>query len=131
MLARLTKAHVAHRVSEAQINQFIQSWALLECVQKRMREFNYAGRAARTADHFKDASKDVAKLLLVFKQVIGTTWARAVQPNLVSAVTLGPQRLRVPWREVAEVMRRTGKDSPGAFVRDHVERLTPFYSWAP
>lgn len=131
MLNAAIKAHVAHRVSEAQIRQFIRSWALLECVQQRMREFNGAGRAARAQEHSKDATADVRKLVDTFKKVIGTTWAAAVQPNQNANVTLGPQRLRVPWREVREVMRRTGTEAPAAYVRSHVSALTPFYTWDP
>ena len=64
-----------------------------------------------------------------FKEVIGLSWAQAVQPNQVSKVTVGAQRLRVPWREVAEVMTRRGDDAPAAYVRRHVHALTPFFTW--
>ena len=132
MLNAAIKAHVASRVSEAQISAFIRSWALLECVQKRMRAFIYSARTADGAGR-RDATADVNKLVARFKDkdVIGTTWAQAVRPNQTSHVTVGTQRLRVPWREVAEVMRRTGKDAPSQYVRDHVGRLTPFFSWDP
>ena len=129
MLNAAIKAHVAHRVSEAQIDQFIRAWALLECVQQRMRDFNYAGRLARKGEHYADATADVRKLVSHFKSVIGHTWATVVRPNVVSHVTVGPQRLKVPWKEVAGVMQRTGVDAPAAFVRSHVTALTPFFSW--
>jgi len=129
MLNAAIKAHVSHHVSEAQINQFIRSWALLECVQKRMREFIYPGRSHRERGGFADATADVDRLVARFKAVIGSTWAQAVQPNQVSHVTVGAQRLRVPWREVAQVMTRQGDDAPAAYVRRHVHALTPFFTW--
>lgn len=129
MLNGAIKAHVSHHVSEAQINQFIRSWALLECVQKRMREFIYPGRSHREHGGFANATVDVNKLVDRFKAVIGSSWAQAVRPNQVSHVTVGAQRLRVPWREVAEVMTRQGDDAPAAYVRRHVQDLTPFFTW--
>ena len=130
MLNAAIKAHVEHRVSEAQISAFIRSWALLECVQKRMREYIYMGRKSDEAG-VRDASADVKKLVEKFKRVIGSTWAQAIAPNQTSHVTKGPQRLRVPWKEVAGLMQRTGSESPARFVRDHVSALTPFFSWDP
>ena len=131
MLNAAIKAHVAHRVSEAQINAFIRSWALLECVQKKMREFIYPGRSARQVPNLADANRDVARLVERFKAVIGTTWFQAVRPNQTSHVTTGAQRLMVPWREVAAVMNRTGAEAPATYVRNHVTPLTPFFTWDP
>ena len=129
MLNAAIKAHVSHRVSEAQINQFIRSWALLECVQKRMREFIYPGRAFRGRGGLADATADVDALVDHFKEVIGATWAQAVHPNQTCQVTEGAQRTRVPWREVAEVMCRQGDEAPATYVRKHVHALTPFFTW--
>ena len=129
MLNAAIKAHVAHRVSEVQICNFIRSWALLECVQKQFREFIYAGRAKTSGSHAIDATADVKKLVMKFKEVIGSTWAAATTPNEVSHVTLGPQRQVLPWVEVADVMARQGDQAPAAFIRAHVSQLTPFFEW--
>lgn len=125
------KAHVNHFVSEAQITSFLASWALLECVQKRMRELMYArtGTRAPHAPHSVDATPDVDKLVAELKRVVGSTWAAATQPSAHSQVTTGHKRGSVPWREVAAVMRRTGDDAPAAFIRRHVSALTPFFEW--
>ena len=71
----------------------------------------------------------MAKLVDKFKEVIGTTWAHITRANTVSHVTTGPRRGGVPWKETAEVMRRSGKDAPDAFIRRHVSALTPFFEW--
>ena len=128
MLNAAIKAHVAHRVSEVQIRQFVESWALLECVQERMRNLMYAGREHGRA-HDVDATPDVRTLVEKFKSVIGSTWAQAIQPNTTSHVTEGAQRTQLPWREVAAVMQRQGDEAPAAYVRKHVAELTPFFTW--
>ena len=52
MLNAAIKAHVLHQVSHAQIKQFLANWALLECVQERMRDYIYGGRAGvRRSSH--------------------------------------------------------------------------------
>ena len=95
-----------------------------------MREYIYAGRTQGGArNHAADARADVDKLVNIFKKTIGDTWAKAVKPNTTSQVTEGPQRLRRPWIEVAEVMKRKGNAAPAAFVRSHVSALTPFFTW--
>jgi len=130
MLNAAIKAHVAHRVSEVQIRQFVESWALLECVQERMRNLMYAGRE-HGRSHDVDATPDVRALVEKFKSVIGTTWAQATQRNTTSHVTEGSQRARLPWVEVAGVMQRQGDEAPAAYVRKHVAELTPFFTWRP
>ena len=124
------KDHVSHFVSEAQVSHFVQNWALLEQVQAHMREFAYGPGAGQAAlSHQIDASADVATLVEKFKEVIGTTWAQVTRQNTVSHVTKGPQRTRVPWRETAEVMRRSGRDAPEAYIRRTVSALTPYFEW--
>jgi hypothetical protein len=131
MLNAAIKAHVNHFVSEAQIRQFILNWSLLECVQEHMRILAYGtnSRAAQTSHHV-DATPDVTTLVNKFKEVIGTSWAQITKRNTTSHVTKGPQRTRVPWRETAEVMRRSGKDAPEVYIRKQVSALTPFFEWA-
>jgi hypothetical protein len=130
MLNAAIKAHVCHRVSETQIAQFVQQWALLESVQDRMHQFMYPGRSAG-GRHTVDATPDVYKLVAKFKTVIGTTWVQAITPNANSHVTKGPQRQVRPWVEVRQVMARTGDDEPATYIREHVSRLTGFFSWLP
>jgi hypothetical protein len=130
MLNAAIKAHVNHFVSEAQVTNFIANWSLLECVQAHMREMAYGSPSlAAGHSHQIDAGADVAKLVDKFKEVIGTTWAHITRANTVSHVTTGPRRGGVPWKETAEVMRRSGKDAPDAFIRRHVSALTPFFQW--
>ena len=130
MLNAAIKAHVEHRVSETQITQFVQSWALLECVQERMQNFLHPGHDP-SARHMIDATPDVNKLVAKFKSVIGITWAAAIAPNVNSHVTQGPQRASRPWVEVRNVMARTGPDEPAAYVVSQVAPLTPFSAWLP
>ena len=129
MLNAAIKAHVSHFVSEAQIRRFVQNWALLERVQEHMRTLAYGQPAERARAHQIDAGPDVATLVTAFKSTIGTTWAQVTRRNTVSHVTTGPQRGGVPWREVAAVMRRPGRDSPDAYIRQYVSRLTPYFEW--
>ena len=130
MLNAAIKAHVEHRVSETQITQFVQSWALLECVQERLHNLMYPGREPG-GRHNVDATGDVNKLVAQFKKVIGATWAAAITPNANSHITLGPQRQQRLWIEVRNVMARTGSDEPAAFVTAYISRMTPFVGWLP
>jgi hypothetical protein len=129
MLNGAIKAHVQHRVSEVQIAQFVEQWALLECVQVRMRRFMYAGRASAATGHSVDAKPDVDNLVAKFKDIIGGTWAHAIRRNTVSHVTKGAQRNKRPWVEVREVMAKTGADEPGTYIRKQVAGLSGFFSW--
>ena len=130
MLNAAIKAHVSHFVSETQVRNFVQNWALLEQVQQHMRAMAYGpGAAGDGLSHQIDASADVAKLVKKFKEVIGTTWAQVTRRDTVSHVTTGPQRSAVPWRETAAVMRRAGRDAPEAYIRRKVSELTPFFEW--
>ena len=113
MLNAAIKAHVLHQVSHEQIVNFLGNWALIESVQERLRMYSYGGRRkARLTSHTPDPTTDVNKLVAVFKEVIGTTWAAAIRPNTNCHVTTGPQRQMVPWREVIATMSRTGADAP-------------------
>ena len=125
------KTHVCNRLSEVQIAKFVESWALLEHIQGRMRDYIYSGRTTSTHGHSIDPTADVNKLVGIFKKIIGATWAEATRRNDNCTVTEGSQRARTPWSEVADVMARTGPDSPAQYVRDHVHKLTPFFTWAP
>ena len=131
MLNAAIKAHVAHHISEAQIRQFVANWALLEVVQQRLRAMMYSQRGERNRSSTVDATPDVNKLVGVFKQVIGNSWAQATTPNTVSHVTTGSGRARLPWLEVRSVMARRGDDAPHVYIRKHVRELTPFFSWMP
>jgi hypothetical protein len=133
MLNAAIKAHVLHQVSHVQISQFLASWALVESVQDRMRDYIHGAHAgAACASHSADATADVNKLVELFKSIIGTTWVQAIRPNTVSHVTVGHQRTRVPWREVQATMARTGEDAPHRQVRKHVTHLTQFFEgWDP
>jgi hypothetical protein len=131
MLNAAIKAHVCHRVSEAQISKFVEQWALLECVQSRMRNFMYSGRAAGRGRHTVDATLDVNQLVAEFKNVVGSTWAHATRANLNCHVTKGAARQVRPWAEVARVMARTGEDEPATYVRKQVSQLTGFFAWLP
>ena len=132
MLNAAIKAHVMHQVSHAQITNFLANWALLECVQERMRDYIYGGRpGVRRASHHADASADVNTLVEEFKNVIGDTWAKAVTPNSLSHVTEGRKAKRVPWREVRDSMRQSGADAPHRVIEKHVSALTRFFTWAP
>ena len=131
MLNAAIKAHVCHRISDVQIQHFIQSWALLESVQRRMRDYIYPGRTANAHGHHSvNATPDVDRLVERFKEVIGKNWQAATAPNKVSHVTVGAARTKKPWTEVEEVMARTGADAPAAYIRSHVLELTkPFFGW--
>ena len=132
MLNAAIKAHVQHQVSHTQIENFIRNWALLECVQERLRDYIYGGRqGVRRASHHADPTTDVNTLVDEFKAVIGDTWAKAITPNTTSHVTVGHQRARVPWREVAAAMRRPSPESPHEEIHRHVSHLTRFFPWAP
>lgn len=131
MLNGAIKAHVEQRISQTQIAEFVHSWALLECVQERMRHLIYPGRESGNASHTIDATPDVNSLVAVFKKLIGTTWAKAISPNINCHVTEGPNRNRRPWIEVRDVMARTGAQEPAAFITKHVSDLTPFFTWQP
>ena len=131
LLNNAIKQHVAHQVSEHQIRTFVANWALLEVVQSRLRDLRNRNRNHNSLAHFGDCTNDVAKLVELFREHVGRTWAAATMPNTVSHVTLGPQRARLPWLEVRGVMRRAGADAPHVFIRRHVSSLTPFFSWRP
>ena len=130
MLNAAIKAHVNHFVSQAQIKHFVANWAMLECVQEHMRLLAYGPGASYARAHHVDAGPDVATLVDKFKSVIGTTWAQVTRPNIQSHVTSGPRCGRLPWREIAEVMRRAGHDAPDAYIRRYVSRLTPYFEWS-
>ena len=74
-------------------------------------------------------TRDVHRLLEIFRKEVGRTWAEATSRNSVSHVTEGPGRQTQPWREVENVMRRAGDDAPHVYVRQYVTRLTPFFAW--
>ena len=85
MLNGAIKAHVGAHVSEAQIRNFIESWACLETVQKHMREVleenkaekHWRGRHVRT---------DIDLLKKFFRDSIGGTWAEAIRPDTTHRV---------------------------------------------
>ena len=132
MLNAAIKAHVLHQVSHTQISQFLSNWALLECVQERLRDYVYGGRPnVVRASHAADATHDVNKLKAAFKKIIGATWAEAIKPNTNRHVTKGHAHRKPPWREMAEMMRRADADAPHLVIRRHVTGLTPFFNWAP
>ena len=83
------------------------------------------------SSHAVNATPDVNTLVPKFKSVIGTTWTQAISPNNNSHVTKGPQRQQRPWVEVRQVMARTGDDEPATYIRNHVSKLTGFFSWEP
>lgn len=135
MLNAAIKAHVEHQVSHIQIGNFLRNWALLECVQQRLKAYIYGGRnRVLRSSHSVDARPDVDRLLGELKKVVGATWAQATAPNVDCQVTVGHQRSMRPWVEVAQSMRgpfRKPADAPHAQIRKHVETLTSFYNWMP
>ena len=125
------KMHVRHHVSETQIANFVESWALLEHVTQCMRDNLYSAREMSTANHSINPKADVDDLVKVFKETIGSTWATATRAKTESQVTEGSDSAQTPWREVARVMARSGADSPAEYVRSRVLPLTQsFYHWA-
>ena len=123
------KDHVAGHVSEEQIREFVANWALLEAVQSRLYALRNQHRHANTLGHGPDVTRDVHRLLDIFRRVVGRTWAEATSRNSVPHVTEGPGRQTQPWREVRDVMQRAGRDAPHVYVRQYVTRLTPFFAW--
>ena len=130
MLNAAIKAHVAHHVSEAQIRDFVANWALLEAVQDKLRTLRHRNWSANPATHGFIPDADVNKLVKLFCDTIGDTWAKATAPNSVSHVTQGPQRAQVPWAEVRATQRARGEEAVHRFVGRHISKLTSFFPWA-
>ena len=124
------KSHVDMHVSEEQITKFVSNWALLEAVQREMRQVLYANRAERDW-RGRDVDEDVRKLKEFFRTAIGSTWAEATRPTEVRKVTDGPDRQIRPWKEIERVMARRGTDAPHAYIRKYVVDMTLFYPWLP
>ena len=124
MLNAAIKSHVLHHVSDDRVQDFLANWALLETIIKHVRQ------ASDGKSHQVNATADVNTLIKEFRKVIGTDWATATTARTNSQVTVGPQRTKLPWREVAEVARRSGSDATHAVVRRHVTQLTGFFPWA-
>ena len=126
------KSHVDMHVSEEQINKFVSNWALLEEVQRHMREILYSNRAER---HWRgrDVDEDVKALIKFFRENIGATWEEATsaaKPG--TSVTEGSDRQVRPWKEIERVMARRGSDAPHAYIRDYVLEMTgDFFDWMP
>jgi len=126
------KQHVAHHVSETQVKDYCMSHALIETIQKDMRELLYGSRAAHHGSHNVDATTDVNKLVERMKAVVGTTWQAATQPKTTASVVTGPTaslRKAAPWTEVETAMERAGNDHPSHVIRQKVKDLTPFFQW--
>ena len=122
------KSHVDTHVSEAQINNFVEDWAFVETVSAHLREIIYSNRADR---HWRgrNVRADIEELKAFFRQSIGRTWAEATRPTSGLTVTRGADRSMPPWEEVSRVMRRTGDDAPHIYIRNYVDRLTPYFDW--
>ena len=122
------KSHVDTHVSEAQINNFVEDWAFVETVSAHLREIIYSNRADR---HWRgrNVRADIEELKAFFRQSIGSTWAQATRPTSQLTVTRGADRSMPPWEEVSRVMRRTGDDAPHIYIRNYVDRLTPYFDW--
>lgn len=118
------KGHVGTRVSEAQIENFLEDWALLENVQDRMRLI-----AHDSSSHEANARRDVASLVALFKREIGTTWAAAIRPNTVPHVSNSPVRQVTPWAEKLGLAQRTGDAAPLNHVRNILRNLSSFFPW--
>ena len=80
MLNGAIKAHVGAHVSEAQIRNFIESWACLETVQKHMREVLEENKAEK---HWRgrNVRTDIEMLVEFFRKNIGKTWAEAIKDD--------------------------------------------------
>lgn len=129
LLNAAIKEHVASRVSEQQIKTFVANWALLECVQARLRDLRERNWN-HTNLHALDATPDVTDLLEIFRVTVGRTWRAATSPNSNAKVTQGPKRQKRPWVEVRHVMERGGTDAPHVFIRGHVHALSrQFFEW--
>jgi len=124
------RSHVDTRVSEKQITNFVADWALVEAVQAQMRRLLFGNRAER---HWRgrDASVDVETLKTFFRDKIGATWTQATRANTTPHVLQGPDRGVSPWREVRDVMARTGRDAPHEYIQRYVAEMTPFFQWSP
>ena len=129
LLNAAIKGHVAQHVSEAQINNFVADWPLIESVMKRLRDLRRRNWSGKIASHTANATNDVNRLKEIFRRTIGRTWAEATSRNRTPHVTKGPQRQKLPWVEVRNVMRRGGDDAPHAYIRKHLTEYTPFFSW--
>ena len=133
MLNGAIKAHVGSHVSEAQISNFVASWATLETVQKHMRELLEQNQAEK---HWRgrDVKSDIKKLKKFFRDCIGSTWAEAIDAN-TSARIVRPaaagRSVKKPWKQVEEVMARRGERAPHAYVARYVRDMTSFFEWLP
>jgi hypothetical protein len=130
LLNHAIKSHVGYHVSEEQITNFLRDWPLLESVLEQMRGILYANRAERDW-RGRDVDADVATLKAFFRKAIGSTWAEAIHPTTTLKIVRGTERGVKPWVEVARVMARTGNDAPDAYIREYVQRLTPYFTWRP
>lgn len=122
------KSHVSTRVSETQINNFVDQWAFVEAVSAHLRGLLYSDRAARYW-RGRNARADIDTLKAFFRRSIGSTWAEATRPTNRLTVTTGADRTMPPWEEIARVMRRTGADAPHVYIRNYVESMTPYFEW--
>ena len=122
------KSHVDMHVSETQIENFIDDWALLETVQSSMRGLIYVNRAEK---HWRgrDVRADIETLKAHFRTSIGTTYAQAMRPTTALRVTSGAERQTKPWVEVAAVMSRRGNAAPHAYISSYVTQLSGFFPW--
>ncbi len=95
-----------------------------------MRRLLFGNRAER---HWRgrDARVDVETLKTFFRDKIGATWTQATRANTTPHVLQGPDRGVPPWREVRDVMARTGRDAPHEYIQRYVAQMTPFFQWSP
>jgi hypothetical protein len=130
MLNGAIKSHVGYHVSEEQITNFVRDWPLLESVLEHMRTILYVNRAERDW-RGRNVDADVATLKAFFHKAIGSTWAEATHPTTTLKIVRGTERGVKPWVEIARVMARRDTDAPDAYIRAYVQRMTPYFAWAP
>ena len=81
----------------------------------------------------KAMDADVAKLKVMFDQLIGATWARAARQNNTSNLlsNASASRITPPWQEYEIIAGRQGNDSTAAYVRRHLSTYAFRHKWKP
>ena len=125
-------ASVTTHVSDASIWNHIQQHPFMDTVDKELRQIMGVDRSATEAK-LKDMDADVAKLKVMFDQLIGATWARAARQNNRSNLLSNARgaRIKPPWQEYEDIAGSQGQDSNAAYVRRHLSTYAFRHEWRP
>ena len=125
-------ASVTTHVSDAAIWSYIQQHPFMDTVDKELRQIMGVDRSATEAK-LKDMDADVAKLKVMFDQLIGATWAHAARQNNRSNLLSNARgaRIKPPWQEYEDIAGSQGQDSNAAYVRRHLSTYAFRHEWKP